>query len=56
MNITIPEDVMFRILADEAVILNLASGYRLGQVKQESEAIRLGRVAPHFSACLSRSL
>jgi len=30
MKITIPEDVMFRILGDEAVILNLASGVYFG--------------------------
>jgi len=30
MKITIPEDVMFRILGDEAVILNVASGVYFG--------------------------
>ena len=30
MNLKIPDDVMFRILGDEAVILNLASGVYFG--------------------------
>jgi predicted RND superfamily exporter protein len=30
MKLTIPEDVMFRILGDEAVILNVASGVYFG--------------------------
>ena len=30
MNIRIPDDVVFRILGDEAVILNLASGVYFG--------------------------
>jgi hypothetical protein len=30
MNIKIPDDVMFRVLGDEAVILNLATGVYFG--------------------------
>ena len=30
MKLTIPEDVMFRVLGDEAVILNLATGVYFG--------------------------
>ena len=30
MNVRIPEDVVFRILGDEAVLLNLASGVYFG--------------------------